>query len=329
MKKVLSVVRDYFGASQQEARGLLALLFVSVFLLVLPLLYRLWVPDAVPDTTQTDQRQLDSLVALLEADPREPKAYEQRPGRYQNEVEPKKVERFSFDPNTIDSESWQRLGAPRWLADRIVRYRSKGGRFRKKEDLLKIYDFSPDLYADLEPFIQLNETSRPSQWEGSQRERTVHRPFPVDQPATTHERSLPDRSYKTVLKPFDINTADTTELKKLRGIGSKLALRIVKFRDALGGFVSVDQYREVFGLDSLALSELTAYGKLVSPAKKIAVNTATVEGLDQHVYLSRKQAQVIVNYRTQHGAYTSPESLRNIRVLDASTLEKLTPYLEF
>ena len=331
MKRAVAVLRDYFGVSQQEARGMLALLTLTGFLLLLPLAYRLWVPDSIPDTSVSDKRQLDSLVALLEVDNSEvDERRETTPGRYEPGVKAKKAERFAFDPNTVDAESWQRLGTPRWLADRIVRYRSKGGQFRKKEDLLKIYDFPPELYGELEPYIRLSSekgTEKPSE---KYRERFAdaeperNKPYADRKPTYSAERYS-----KPVVQPFDINTADTTELKKLRGIGSKLAGRIVKFRDALGGFISQDQYAEVFGLDSLALEELNKYGQVQTPVKKLTINTATAEELDRHVYLSKRQAEIIVNYRTQHGPYTSPESLRNIRILDARTIEKLTPYLSF
>lgn len=330
MKKVVALLRDYFGVSQREARGLFVLLLVTGFLLVGPLGYRLLVPDQIPDTSAADQRQLDSLVALLEVHKTAPEdRYEPAAGNYEPDIASKKVERFAFDPNTIDAGSWQRLGAPRWLAERIVRYRSKGGQFRKKEDLLKIYDFSPELYTELEPYIQLTTESRADKpYENrehyARKEGSGDRPFPASKPAYGSERFA-----KPVLQPFDINTADTTDLKKLRGIGSKLAGRIIKFRDGLGGFVSADQYAEVFGLDSLALEELTKYGRVQSPVKKLAINTATAEELDRHVYLSKRQAEIIVNYRTQHGPFTAPESLRNIRILDAQTIERLKPYLEF
>ncbi|RAJ99942.1 competence ComEA-like helix-hairpin-helix protein [Larkinella arboricola] len=330
MKNVVALLRDYFGMSQREARGLFVLLLFTGLLLLLPVVYRLWVPDQIPDTSEADRRQLDSLVALLEADKTGSEdRYENRPGRFEPASVSRKAERFAFDPNAIDAGSWQRLGAPRWLAERIVRYRSKGGRFRKREDLLKIYDFSPDFYAELKPYIQLTTESRTDRpYEHRERyaakEALDDRPFTARKPA-----SVSNRFSKPVLQPFDINTADTTDLKKLRGIGSKLAGRIIKFREGLGGFVSADQYTEVFGLDSLALEELTKYGRVQSPVKKLAINTATAEELDRHVYLSKRQAEIIVNYRTQHGPFTSPESLRNIRILDARTIERLKPYLEF
>jgi competence protein ComEA len=331
MKKVVAVLRDYFGVSQQEARGMLALLTLTGSLLLLPLLYRLGVPDSIPDTSVSDKRQLDSLVALLEVDKTGiDERPENAPGRYEPAIESKKAERFAFNPNAIDAESWQRLGAPRWLAERIVRYRSKGGQFRKKEDLQKIYDFPPELYGELAPYIRLS-VERPAnkppdndQDRFAKNEPATDKPYASNKPAYSTERFS-----KPVLQPFDINTADTTELKKLRGIGSKLAGRIVKFRDALGGFNSPDQYAEIFGLDSLALGELNKFGQVQTAVRKLAVNSATAEELDRHVYLSKRQAEIIVNYRTQHGPYTSPESLRSIRILDAKTIERLTPYLEF
>ncbi|GAB3919312.1 ComEA family DNA-binding protein [Larkinella terrae] len=331
MKKAVALLRDYFGVSQQEARGLLALLTLTGFLLLLPAAYRLFVPDQVPDTSIADKRQLDSLVALLETGKAvEDERAENRSDRYEPVVESKKIERFAFDPNSIDAEGWQRLGAPRWLAERIVRYRSKGGQFRRKEDLLRIYDFSPELYAELEPYIRLREEKVAGKSPDSYRDRYYKNETNGDKPLTASKYTSPmERFSKPVLQPFDINTADTTALIKLRGIGSKLAGRIVKFRDALGGFSSTNQYAEIFGLDSLALAELTKYGQFQTPVKKVLINSATAEELDRHVYLSKRQAEIVVNYRTQHGPFSSPESLRAIRVLDARTIEKLTPYLEF
>ena len=220
------------------------------------------------------------------------------------------------------------------MAERIQKYRSKGGQFRRKEDLLRIYDFPPDLYDQLEPYIVLKETPRSSDRfandrPGEKKPYANDRYASGDRPAFAARPSYPERPAKPVLQPFDINTADTAQLIALRGIGSTLAGRIVKFRDALGGFISTDQFRDIYGLDSLALGELETFGKIRSGVRRIPVNTASAEELDRHPFLSRRQAQIIVNYREQHGAYTSAESLKPIRILDAKTIEKITPYLEF
>ncbi|GAB3787321.1 helix-hairpin-helix domain-containing protein [Spirosoma horti] len=323
-----ALIRDYFGFSHKETRGFLVLLFLTILCLLIPFVYRL-VSDGTPvDTSAADQRKLDSLVALMQSEEAKQPQFADR-----GEKEKTTAERFSepklvnFDPNTISVAGWQQLGVPRWMAERIDKYRSKGGQFRRKEDLLKIYDFPPDLYDQLEPYITLKETPRSTQFKNDR--FTANKPFP-NQPYKTNDRpTYPERPAKPALQPFDINTADTAQLIALKGIGATLAGRIVKFRDALGGFISTEQFRDIYGLDSLALNELQTFGKIRSSVRKIPVNTASAEELDRHPFLSRRQAQIIVNYREQHGAYTSIESLKPIRILDAKTIEKLAPYLEF
>ncbi|GAB3989021.1 helix-hairpin-helix domain-containing protein [Spirosoma daeguense] len=326
-----SIIRDYFGFSHKETRGFLVLLFLTALALLTPFLYRFIAQPENVNTSLADQRKLDSLVALMqEAEAKQPQ-FGNRPESdkttFEHFSEPKL---FTFDPNTVSVAGWQQLGLPRWLAERIEKYRSKGGRFRRKEDLLRIYDFPPDLYDQLEAYITLNEqrggTNVARDFEQNQRSTTADYPArATEQPS----RYVTERPTKPVLQPFDINTADTSQLIALKGIGATLAGRIVKFRDALGGFVSPEQFRDIYGLDSLALNELQKFGQIRSPARKLAINTATAEELDKFPFLSRRQAQIIVNYREQHGAYTSAESLKPIRILDAKTIEKLAPYLDF
>ncbi|GAB4016450.1 helix-hairpin-helix domain-containing protein [Spirosoma koreense] len=327
-----AIIRDYFGISHKEARGFIVLLFLTALCLLVPFLYRFMSDRAPIDTSAADQRKLDSLVALMQTEEASQPRFAERSDKDKTTTEHfSEPKLFRFDPNTISVADWQQLGLPRWLAERIEKYRSKGGRFRKKEDLLRIYDFPPDLYEQLEPYITLRESPSPDRFPRS-------KPYPSTEPYRDGDKpTFPERPTRYVserpVKPapqaFDINTADTTQLIALKGIGSTLARRIIKFRDALGGFVSTDQFRDIYGLDSLALDELQTFGKIRSAARRIPVNTATVEELDRHPFLSRRQAQIIVSYREQHGAYTSAESLKPIRILDPKTIEKLAPYLEF
>ena len=331
-KRFHALVRDYFGFSHKETRGFIVLIFLTLLCLLIPFVYRFLSNRKPVDTSVADQHKLDSLVALMQTE----EAKQPQFGD-QSDKDKTTAERFSepklfkFDPNTVSVAGWQQLGLPRWLAERIEKYRSKGGQFRKKEDLLRIYDFPPDLYEQLEPYITLKEAVHSDGF-------ATNKPYSANEPYTSNnrpaftERSEPyptERSAKSALQPFDINTADTSQLIALKGIGATLAGRIVKFRDALGGFVSTDQFRDIYGLDSLAREELQKFGKIRSAIRKIPVNTASAEELDRHPFLSRRQAQIIVNYREQHGAYTSAESLKPIRILDAKTIEKIAPYLDF
>ncbi len=268
-------------------------------------------------------KMLDSLANLLEKENQQKfKKQKFYPQKYKPKVA-RPVRLFDFDPNQVSVDQMEELGIPAFLAKRIDKFRSKGGRFRKKEDLLNIYDFPSAIYQRLEPHIVLTSPS-------------AKRPEDAGNPSIQRvERSYPAReTYSKPVKPalvaFDINTADTTQLVRLRGIGTKLSLRILKFRDALGGFHSTAQYTEIFGLDSVALSELNRYAKVTSGVKKLNVNTATLEELTAHSYLRNKKiATIIINYRNQHGAFQTIDDLKKVRVADDATIKKLEPYLSF
>ncbi|WP_019987802.1 helix-hairpin-helix domain-containing protein [Rudanella lutea] len=332
-KRLIARVRDHFGFSQREANGFMVVLLIGLLALLTPFLYRWLIPEPQRDTSAADARKLDSLVSIMRtqelADEAERRSrYGNRYGKPDNERttaeqfhEPKL---FRFDPNTVSIAGWQQLGLPKYMAERIDKYRRKGGQFRRKEDLLKIYDFPPDLYEQLEPYVQLPERSAPAG--PNTLPGNLNRPTEA---IAANEPTRPRFEKPAPPQVFDINTADTNDLKKLKGIGSGRARQILKFRDALGGFASPEQFAEIFNIDSLALSELQKYARVQSAVRRIRINSASAEDLDRLPYLSRRQSEIIIAYRQQHGAFTSLESLRPIRILDARLLEKLGPYLEF
>lgn len=319
-------LQDYFGFSQAEAKGFLTLLVLVGLILALPWLYRIGIPEETTGATAADKQLLDSLVNRLDMERPDGMGEAGGGGKADSRPLAASPSLFAFDPNTLDVSGWQRLGLPRWLAERIENYRAKGGQFRRKDDLLKIYDFPPELYDRLEPYIRLPERR-------TYASASPHRPgtdFGKSEGVNQDRaESFRERPARTAPEPFDINMADTTQLIRLKGIGSKLAGRIVKFRDALGGFVHTGQYADIYGLDSLARQELLKYARIQSPVRRIAINTASAEELDRHPFLSRRQAEIIVRYREQHGAFRAITDLKPIRILDAATIGKLEPYLSF
>ena len=213
---------------------------------------------------------------------------------------------FPFDPNTATKEDFSKLGLAPKIAHTILNYRSKGGHFYKKEDLKKIYGLTEKEYSRLESSIKIEQKVRE-----------------VDKPAIQKIK---------VSKPteIDINKATAEEWQALRGIGPSYSKRIVKFRDELGGFAKIEQIPETFGLPDSVFQMIKPYLKISPVFRKLNVNTATLEELKAHPYISYNQARGIVNYRSQHGQFTDFEGFEKIGgALKEGDLKRLRPYFIF
>jgi len=201
-----------------------------------------------------------------------------------------------FDPNIASPQEMEAAGMPQRLASTIVRYREKGGRFRRAEDLLKLYGMSDSVYARVLPWVAIPERS--------------------------------DRAGREEALNVEINSADEETFKLLPGIGSGYAARICKFRNALGGFHTLDQLAETFGLPDSVFQRIRPRLTLQQGVKPLRINELSADSLARHPYISPKQARVIVNYRTNHGPFRSLEELERTRVLSKDDIQRLTPDLQ-
>ncbi len=217
-------------------------------------------------------------------------------------------ELFYFDPNTATIADWQKLGVRDKTIATIQKYISKGGRFYKPEDISKIWGLHPDEVQRLLPYVKI-----PS------KENTY--------PEKNSAANFFDKT-KSIPAVIDINKADTGVLIALPGIGSKLAQRIINFRDKLGGFYTVQQVTETFGLPDSTFQKiktrLAVNGRTV---KQININTATLDELKVHPYIRYAIANAIVQYRSQHGNFTSVAVIKNIMLITDDLFNKLEPYL--
>jgi DNA uptake protein ComE-like DNA-binding protein len=191
----------------------------------------------------------------------------------------------------------------------MVNYRTKGGVFKIKSDLLKIYGADTLLYRKLYSFIDL-----PLVVEMKTRE------FPRD--------SFPKRPIVAITK-LDLNVADTTQLITVYGIGSKFSKRIVEYRERLGGFVSMDQLNEVYRLDTTAVGRLKKKFFVLPDyrPRQMQLNTVVERELAAHPYFSYKLAAAIVAYRFQHGNFTSIEDLVSLKLLTERDFQRIKPYI--
>lgn len=312
MKKFL---KEYFSFSRKERTGIIVLLLLILITIVLPHL----LPDP---PVQADKASLERLKRQLgqpatTVDSAGGIAYHSRSNKRVEESASGQGVLFAFDPNTLPPDGWKRLGIRDRTALTIQRYLAKGGRFRQPDDLHKIYGLRKEEADRLVPFVRISGAPEASI---------------KSQPADITPDSPPAWKYKrdNANKPtvIDINVADTTAFIALRGIGSKLAKRIIHFREKLGGFHSVEQVGETYGLPDSTFQQIREWLRCAAPAlRTINLNTADADLLQQHPYISWPEANAIVQYRLQHGAYASVDQLLQINIISPVLLDKIKPYL--
>jgi competence ComEA-like helix-hairpin-helix protein len=235
-----------------------------------------------------------------------------------------------FDPNTADSSTLIHLGLKKWQVSNMLKYRAKNGRYRRAEDMKRLYGMTDSMYQVLLPYIHI-DTLAVDRFRDSLR-NSLRDTLTTDTLATDTLQRYVSAKRDTIL---NIRTADTTELKMIRGIGSYRAKQIVRYREQLGGFASVAQLREIKALqplftDSLSADSLLAHFWLDSMAiEPLRVNSATLERLQRHPYLSFEQAKAIYELRRKK---IRLESIAPLQRLDCSTeeeLQRIAPYLSF
>lgn len=218
-----------------------------------------------------------------------------------------------FDPNTADSSTLVHLGLKPWQAKNMLKYRAAGGKYRKAEDMRRLYGMTDSMYHALEPYIRIAV------------EDTVDS-VKVDTMRVDSLVRWKSEKKDTIL---NIRTADTTELKMIRGIGSYRARQIVRYREQLGGFVRVEQVLEAKGMEQLADSVLHSFVLDSVVVNTMNINKVRVQRLSKHPYLRFEQAKAIYELRRKYVRLDSIGQLRELDCLSEETIQKLTPYLEF
>ncbi|MEQ8239359.1 MAG: helix-hairpin-helix domain-containing protein [Cyclobacteriaceae bacterium] len=292
---------DILGFSKSEAKGTVTLIIIVLLTTIVPKAWYYFRAEysslELDNQQELDQwsKKIDAKITSIEKSEVEKKSsIEKKHSSITNA--------HNFDPNTVTEDELIKMGLEDKLAARIVKYTSKGGKFFDKEDLKKIYGLSSTTYDQLAPFIHIKK----------------------------EEKKYIREEKKTFDKPvvkFDINNADTTQLQLINGIGDKLSKRIISYRDLLGGFYSLSQLQEVYGLDSAVISRMEDRLVITQNISGFPVNTDSIKHLAQHPYISYKLAKAIVNYRKTHGNYTDLETLKLIKILDSATYAKILPYL--
>ena len=252
------------------------------------------------------QMAADSIFSQKKA------SHTKRPVQYYA-TESRNTERFPFDPNTADSTQLLRLGLQPWQVRNIYKYRAHGGIYQQKEDFARLYGLTVKQYRELEPYIRISNDYQPASTLVGERPRTERDTlrYPVKIQADEH---------------VVLNTADTTQLKKVPGIGSYYASEIIRHGQRLGGFVSVDQLDEIEDFPK----DAKKYFVIVdAQPKRLKINRLTLQQLRRHPYINFYMAKAIIDYRRLRGDIKSLNELRLSKDFPDEVIQRLEPYIEY
>jgi DNA uptake protein ComE-like DNA-binding protein len=283
-------IKNYLAITKKEWNGLVVLVILIALTVAAPYVYQLLRKD-----NTINNKDFDKAIAMLSKTSDSTRANSSGTGSHGTSPQ---VVMFRFNPNNLTLQKWAQLGLTEKQAAVIKHYEAKGGRFYSKDDLKKVYTISDSDFKRLEPYIEI--------------------------PKGNGANKL------TVDKIIEINSADSAKLIKVPGVWPALAKRIFRYKERLGGFIDKQQLKEVYGVDSLKFVEIEP-AISINPAlvKKININTVSFAQFQLFPYLTYKQKNAVIEYRNQHGNYTSMADFKNIAILDEVILRKIEPYLAF
>ncbi|MFD2873818.1 ComEA family DNA-binding protein [Mucilaginibacter ximonensis] len=286
-----SGLKSYLSITKRQWNGIVVLLLLIVAVLAAPYFYRYLYKDSV-----VDFKDIEKDIALLkQANGGKDTGVDQTP----SDIKITQTQLFVFNPNNLPAEQWKQLGFSDKQIGIIKNYEAKGGHFYRKADVRKIYGITADDYHRIENYISIPGEDLSS------------------------NKLAPGQT-------IELNSADSATLTKVHGIGPAFAQRIVEYRKRLGGFLHKEQLKEVYGIDENKYHDMQAQLTL-NPGliTQIDVNHLDFEALRKFPYLTNKQTNAVIQYRTQHGNYRSINDMRNIVILDETILRKIEPYLSF
>ena len=292
-------IKDFFYFNRSEQSGILFLIALILILLSTIILIPHFTQKQPQDFTEIE-KEIQSLIQAKQPNSphKEPEILEKS----------ENFQKFYFNPNHASKDELKNLGIPEKLIKTVINYREKGGKFKTKNDLKKIYGFPDSLFRELEPYLM------------------------TEKEMVTQKKEASDSLY-THQKIFqaeltEINTADSIDLIQIKGIGSYTAGKILYYRKKWNGFYSLEQLYEIQGLKKENVD--TFIDKLTlntSSIKKIDINTVSHDELKNLYGINWNTVNAILAYRKQHGKYKTTNEIMNTGIIDSITYKKLENYI--
>jgi len=306
MSSKLSGIKDFLTFSRGERNGIIILIVLILILLFVPIFYNSFITQT-PSNDSFFYSQVDSFFSSLKAKP-DDIAQVTHNTLENEEVETKQNQKyFFFDPNTVTVNELVLLGLSVKQATVVEKFRSKGGQFNSPEDFAKVYVIDSSIYRKLRPWIKISKL-----------------------PQKIYSQSKKDSLPKVDKTPIivELNSADTLELVKIKGIGKVYARRIIAYRNLLGGYINITQLREVYGIKPELVGSISSQIVIDSTRiKMININLISYEELKKHPYISEYQAKAIIYYRNKVGSIKNKNELLKNKILPFEKFKNISSYL--
>ena len=209
-----------------------------------------------------------------------------------------------FNPNSVDSSFLLDIGIGRRAIKNWQKYLSAGGRFKDFDDIKKVYGLTSSEVNRLQDKLIFPKQS--------------------NKPGKKNPKIYLN---KDVI--INVNTADTEEWEKLKGIGPAYAKRICKFRDKLGGFYTIEQVAQTYGLPDSVYRQIKPRLILNGKVKKILINKSNFDALKDHPYISFKSSKILLKYIRQNGPIKNYDQLKSSLAFKPDELERISPYISY
>ena len=221
---------------------------------------------------------------------------------------------YPFNPNFITDYKGYKLGMSVPEIDRLIAFRKQNKYVNSPEEFQAVTKVSDSLLHAISPYFKFPD------WVKDKKEFNGYKNYP---------KTAFAKKEKVVI--IDINKATQEDLVKIYGIGEAISLRILKFKESLGGFVAMEQMNDVWGLSPEVIENLNSHFKVstLPNLKKVDINNASIKELSQFPYFNYQLAKQIVTFRSMNGDFKNVDDLTKIKGLSIEKANIIALYLDF
>lgn len=293
---IFRTIKKYFNFSTEQRTGVILLFGIIV---VLQLIY-FFVDFSILSKTSPEKEQWLSLQSQIDSMKKEKVDYVPKI--------------YPFNPNFITDYKGYKLGLSVAEIDRLLAFRKENKYVNSPKEFQGVTKVSDSLLNAISPYFKFPD------WVKNKKEFAAYKKYD-------------DKAFakKEKIVVIDINQATQKDLIKIYGIGEATSLRILKFKESLGGFVSMEQMNDIWGLSPEVIENLNTRFKVSATptVKKIDINNASIKELSLFPYFKYPISKNIVTFRSMNGDLRNTEDLTKIKGLSIEKANIIALYLDF